>query len=196
MIKIISKSVANFLCKNEDKLEYYELYEYAAYTILTAILHIVSIFVLGFIFDMVSEVFVFYISFILVRKFAGGYHANTSTTCYLFSMIIVTVIMIALKSSLLYSISGYMSYIYIILSIVCTILICLLSPLDTDNKPLNDKEKIVYKKITIILSLIIFVLSIIFILFKLYNIAFSIILGLLLSSVLLVMRKVQINNNK
>lgn len=195
MIKKFSKKFAKFLSQAENKTEYCELYEYATYTVLSSVLHIISIFILGMIFNMLLECSIFYLSFILVRKFAGGYHANTSTRCYLFSMIIATVIMTILRFSLLYANGSYVPFIYFFVSVICLVTICCLSPLDTDNKPLNNKEKIVYKKMAVLLSLLFFILSTTFILLKMYYIGFSISLGLVLSSVLLVMRKFQINNS-
>lgn len=196
MIKKFSKRFAKFLSRAEDKMEYCELYEYATYTVLSSVLHVISIFILGIIFNMLLECLIFYSSFILVRKFAGGYHANTSTRCYLFSVIIATIIMTILKFSLLYANGSYVPFIYFFISVICLVIICYLSPLDTDNKPLNDKEKIIYKRMAVIFALMFFILSTILILLKIYYIGFPLSLGLVLSSILLVMRKLQITSNK
>ena len=98
MIKLISSKAACFLCKEDDK-ETLELYEYAIYIVLSAILHIVTIIILGVCFDMLFESIVFYGSFILIRKFAGGYHAKTPIRCYLFSAMSNIIVLSAIKNT-------------------------------------------------------------------------------------------------
>lgn len=87
MIKLISSKVARILCKDEKHTDNYELYEYAIYIILSSAFHMATVIVLGLVFNLLTESLVFYLSFIAIRKFAGGYHAKTPTRCYIVSII-------------------------------------------------------------------------------------------------------------
>ena len=97
MIKLMSSKVACFLCKDEERKDNYELYEYAVYIILSSVFHIATIIVLGLCFNLLVESLVLYFSYIAIRKFAGGYHAKTPARCYLCSLLISIIILSAIK---------------------------------------------------------------------------------------------------
>ena len=80
--KLIEFFVSNDLIKNEDK----ELYEYAVNIILSSLIHIATVMIIVLCFNLFIESLVFYFSFIAIRKFEGGYHANTPVRCYAFSV--------------------------------------------------------------------------------------------------------------
>lgn len=193
MIKLISSKVACFLCKDEEYQDNYDLYEYAIYIILSSVFHILTIIILGLLFNLAIESLLFYLSFISIRKFAGGYHAKTPTRCYIFS-VISAVFVLLLINIIIYNNSFFLGYWWIIFEYIFVILICKLSPLDTDNKSLNDKERIVYKRVAIVISNTLCIISIILIIFEYTGLAVSIGFGLILSLIVLIMRKVQIAN--
>lgn len=191
MIKLIASKAACFLCK-EDNEETLELYEYAIYIVLSAILHIVTIIILGVCFEMLIESIVFYGSFISIRKFAGGYHAKNPTFCYLFS-VISSVSILYLINYLSNISSIYLTLTFFLLVMICVILIIIISPIDNDNKTMNYKEKKVYKKIVVINSICIFILSLFFICIDLMYIGCSMLCGIVLSLIVLLLRKIQIS---
>jgi small-conductance mechanosensitive channel len=84
----------------------------------------------------------------------------------------------------------------IVIGLLCMLAIFLLSPLDTDNKTLSQKEKHVYKIISIIIASALMVVALIFILFGNFNVSIPIIFGIVTSSLVLIMRKLQILLNK
>lgn len=143
MIKLISSKAARILCKDEKHTDNYELYEYALYIILSSLLHIATIIILGLCFNLLVESIVFYLSFIVIRKFAGGYHAKTPTRCYLFSIVssIVSFNLIIFIENLYGGV-----IIMIMIELFCIIFIFIISPLDSDNNPLNRNEKKAYRK--------------------------------------------------
>lgn len=191
MIKLISRKAARFLCKDDDE-ETLELYEYAIYIVLAAILHIVTVIMLGVFFNMLIESIVFYGSFISIRKFAGGYHAMTPLRCYLFSTITIFISLLLLQQ--LSNFSNTITCVFILIALISIICIIVLSPLDSENKPIsNKKEKRVYKIISIINSVVLFLVSLCM-LYLNEQYGLSIMLGLFLSAVVLVMRVVQIKN--
>lgn len=81
--KIIEFFASNDLIKNEDK----EIYKYAFNIILSSLIHIATVMILGLCFNLLIESLTFYCAYIVIRKFAGGYHAKTPTRCYIVSII-------------------------------------------------------------------------------------------------------------
>ena len=189
MIKSISSKVACFLCKEDDK-ESFELYKYAIYIFLSSIFHILTVILLGIFFDMLIESIVFYCSFIVIRKFAGGYHAKTPIRCYLFS--IVSSIIVLHLTALINSVNNCVVMIVLtVIELVCVVLIFMMSPLDSENNPLNSKEKKIYGNKARVISIGIFLLSLLFFVLNLKCIGMSLGIGIVMSVFVLIMRKIQ-----
>jgi len=192
MIKLISSKVARILCEDEKHTDNYELYEYAIYIILSSAFHMATVIVLGLVFNLLTESLVLYLSFIVIRKFAGGYHAKTPVRCYLFSFASNIIILCLVKW--LSSINTLFIFIFIIFELLCVVLILLISPLDTENNPLTGQEKKMYRMLTSIITILIFIISSLCF-FKGYrNIGSSMICGVVMSALVLLMRKIQIIN--
>lgn len=190
MIKLISDKVACYLCKDEDCKDNYGLYEYAVYIILSSLFHIATIIVLGLCFNLLVESLMFYFSFISIRKFAGGYHAKTPTKCYLFS--VVSVIIVLSLIELINTINSCVVMIVLtVVELFCVVLIFMISPLDTENNPLNSDEKKVYKKKACVISIGSFILSLLFAIFNSKGIGASLGMGIVMSVIVLVMRKIE-----
>lgn len=194
MIKLISRKVACSLCKNEESNEMRELYEYAIYVFLSGLFHLISVIVLGLCFGMVLEGLVFYCSFILIRKFAGGYHAKTPTRCYIFS-VITSVVALYLIKLIGYTNSVYY-YIFAIIEILCIVFIMIASPLDNENKPLNAKEKKIFKILSVVISSLLFVISLLlkWVGFDILSVAVS--FGIIMCAVVIFLRRFQIFYHK
>lgn len=192
MIKLISDKFACFLCKDEGQKNNFDLYEYAVYIILSSAFHVITVITLGLCFNLLVESLVFYFSFIAIRKFAGGYHAKTPVRCYLFSFASNIIILCLVKW--LSSINTLFIFIFIIFELLCVVLILLISPLDTENNPLTGQEKKMYRMLTSIITILIFIISSLCF-FKGYrNIGSSMICGVVMSALVLLMRKIQIIN--
>ena len=88
--KCIEFFVDNDIIKNEDK----ELYQYALSITISAVIHILTVIVLGITFSLVVESIIFYTCFIAIRKFAGGYHAKTARGCYFFSVLLTSILFV------------------------------------------------------------------------------------------------------
>lgn len=194
MIKLISSKVARILCKDEKHTDNYELYEYAIYIILSSAFHMATVIVLGLVFNLLTESLVFYLSFIVIRKFAGGYHAKTPVRCYLFSFASNIIILCLVKW--LSSINTLFIFIFIIFELLCVVLILLISPLDTENNPLTGQEKKMYRMLTSIITILIFIISSLCFFKGYINIGSSMICGVVMSALVLLMRKIQIINMK
>lgn len=194
MIKLISDKFAYFLCKDEGQKNNFDLYEYAVYIILSSAFHIITVIALGLCFNLLVESLVFYFSFIAIRKFAGGYHAKTPTRCYIISIITIVLMLCIIKWIL---IINYLSIYYSLFfsELVCVLILCFLSPLDTENKLLNGKERTIYKIVSCVTSIAISLFSAFLIVIGVYNICVSLSFSIFTSTVLLIVRKVQLLQN-
>lgn len=192
MIKLISVKAACFLCIDEKNKDSYELYEYATYIILSSAFHIATVIVLGLCFNLLIESLVFYFSFIAIRKFAGGYHAKTPTRCYLFSIVSNMIMFYLIKW--LNGACTLFVYLFMMIGLFCLVEILLISPLDTENNPLTEQEKKIYRMLTSIISILICMTSTLFIFMGYRNIGNSMICGVIMSALVLLMRKIQIIN--
>lgn len=194
MIKLISDKFACFLCKDEGQKNNFDLYEYAVYIILSSAFHIITVIALGLCFNLLVESLVFYFSFIAIRKFAGGYHAKTPTRCYFISIITIVLMLCIIKWIL---IINYLSIYYSLFfsELVCVLILCFLSPLDTENKLLNGKERTIYKIVSCVTSIAISLFSTFLIVIGVYNICVSLSFSIFTSTVLLIVRKVQLLQN-
>lgn len=188
MIKFISSKAACILCK-EDTDEMRELYEYAIYILLSGLFHLCSVVALGLCFNMVLESLIFYCSFILIRKFAGGYHAKTPTRCYMFS-VVSSIVAVYLIKYISYS-NSICYYIFVIIEILCVMFIMVKSPLDNDNKPLNDKEKKIYKFFSVVISLLLFVISLLLKRVGFDSISVALSFGIIMCAVVVFLRSFQ-----
>lgn len=184
--KIIEFFIDNNIIKDEDK----ELYEYALGITISALIHILTIVVLGIIFSLLVESIVFYLCFIAIRKFAGGYHAKTAGGCYLFSVLLSVLLLIVLKLSV-FNMNDIIAVIVFTASLISLVCIWTMTPLDTENNPLSEKEKSIYRKVTRIISLLVFIVFSILLFLNQYNIALAMSLGIFMSALVLAMRKLQ-----
>lgn len=177
MIGRISVKAAEALCKAINSKENYELYEYTIYITLSSIFHFITVAILGVCFGLFVESIIFYSSFIVVRKFAGGYHAKTPTRCFLVSLMINIAVLFAIKL-----LSGYSGWITDIICIVSFLIILLFSPVEHKNKPLNEREIKIYKRIAVTAAFILMTLFFLLKYFGLFNLANPICFGIFGSS--------------
>ena len=142
--------------------------------------------VLGVLFGLLLESFVFLVSFSVIRMYAGGYHCEKPTHCYIISC----GIMIAVLTIVKFTPMAYITSFSVILLLIAVPVILKFAPMGAENKPLDDVEKKYYRKKTL------FYLSIecgmIFMLFiaGMQNTAFVVCLGIAISSFLVIVQKI------
>lgn len=162
--KIVEILIKHSLVENEEK----ELYLYGFFILLSQILYFIIVITIGILFNVIFESIIFYITFQFIRRYAGGYHAKTETRCDILSTLSILSCIVLIKLSKMYDIRIAL----LSISLVFAVLIFILCPLDTPEKPLNDKEYKYFRKISwIILSLIIIAIIVSFY-FK-FNVVFA-----------------------
>jgi accessory gene regulator B len=108
---------------------------------------------------MIGESIAFTIAYMLLRPYAGGFHAKTPIRCYIYSVIMVITVLLAIKLLPLASV------VYVYFLVVGSLTIALFAPVEDKHKPLDETEQHVYRKRSLLLLLaemLIFVICFIF----------------------------------
>ena len=139
-----------------------ELYIYGFFMLLSHIMYFVLACIFGILFKCFIESIIFYIAFQFIRRYAGGYHAATETRCEILSTLSIFASTGIIKLSKIHDFKT----ILLIITLISVVIIFILCPLDTPEKPLSDKEFKYFRKISWIDNSIIHKFSIVFVLVK------------------------------
>lgn len=106
---------------------------------LNAGLNLISLILLGVIMNSWKESIIFLILFIPLRKYAGGYHADTKIRCYMLTNLMFA---FSIQFYKLFSGSGTKVLFFVI---VLSALVGILAPVDNLNNLLSAKQKCLYQ---------------------------------------------------
>lgn len=130
-----------------------ELYEYAAYCFLITTAPLIMALLCSAMIGGVKQYIAILIPFMSLRQYCGGYHAKNVWVCMISSfMTLIFTVWIAMQD-----IGGIVHWLFVIAA--CVIIIKN-SPIESENRKLNDNEKVEYRKKAVLL-LIVFVLIVI-----------------------------------
>lgn len=168
---------------DEDTLNFYK---YGIEITISSLTSIIIISLLGLVTNNFLNSTIFLISFILIRSFVGGYHADTYVKCNL--LMCISFICVCIVNVLLRNISS------ITLGIPCClislIIVSIFGPVENVNKPITQKRK---KKLKIIGIIIYIIMSVVCNIMVYNNIEIGtlLILILVLISILIIAAKIK-----
>lgn len=143
----LSRKIVNDLTRSDIvKAEDAEIYIYGINQILMYSINISSALIIGLIFGKFFEAAVFIVAYCSLRSFAGGYHAKTPLRCYVFSVIMLIIVLVGIKYLYL---TGWMYYVVLL---AAALVVIVLSPVEDKNKPLDEIEHKVYKRRAIFIA--------------------------------------------
>lgn len=149
MISVIANKIVNWLYKEENlEKEFYEVYCYGIELLLSTSIGIILVFLIGGLFFNVFDSFVFLLFFITIRKYSGGYHADTYLKCEIIISLLFVFTMILAKTF-----SPPCTAIHIVFMLSYTIVL-ILCPVTNNSKPLDKYRIIKCKVITTVLMII------------------------------------------
>lgn len=164
-----------------------ELYIYGFFMLLSHIMYFVLACIFGILFKCFIESIIFYIAFQFIRRYAGGYHAATETRCEILSTLSIIASIGIIKLSKIYDFKTTL----LIITLISMVIIFILCPLDTPEKPLTEKEFKYFRKISWIILLVISIAIIVSYFFK-FNLLFApCCISLILESILLISGKIK-----
>jgi accessory gene regulator B len=158
LYKNISERIVKFLIKSDAiETEKSEIYEFGIESILSRIFSLILLFFVAFLLTADIEACVFYVSFLLMRKFSGGYHASSYLSCTI--LYILTFISVVLLSRFIFPVLFTIPTLILALCLsVFTIYIY--APIENPNNPIVDNKRTDYRKSAIIIVLLLSVVDI------------------------------------
>ena len=151
MIKRIAAVIAKWLLQaGAISASDVELYEYGIYSFLFTLCPLGMVLVISLFLNMAAEGILLIIPFILIRKFCGGFHFQSSVLCGIVSIAVLTVFLLGVR--LVLSTEAYSWW--ALLLFLAAIQISIFSPIDSEGRRLTLNEKKIFKRIAIALSII------------------------------------------
>lgn len=126
--------------ENAEDSQYREVYQYVFFIILNYLFFFGYSLILGTLLGVPFQSVVFFISIALLRRYAGGYHANTENRCLIISSVYFLTGIILIKIMNLYA-DRINFNIILSISVICSLIILSLCPCDSLSKPVA-KEKV------------------------------------------------------
>lgn len=185
--KLSNKITQNLLKRNIISDEEKELYDYGLFMITSYIAFFLISMLFGIALNILFSSVIFYISFCLVRNFAGGIHANSEIRCNIITTVSILISEILIKIFIDYSLVR-IAFVMLIISSIC---LCVIKPVATAQKKVSQQERVKFHKTVIVLTILSLIISVIGLFFKRYNILISLSVGLSLASILLILGKVK-----
>lgn len=181
MIRFISRAVAKWLLKHGAiSVNEKELYEYSIYSFLFTLTPLFLVLMVSIPLNMAVEGILLITPFILLRKFAGGFHFQTPLPCIIVSTLVLLGCLLEIRVILEYG-----SFIIHTLLVYASIVpICILSPIDSENRQLSAKEKSAFHRIAIVLATINAALYSLLLILRTVEIAIPLGTGMILTALL------------
>lgn len=181
MIRFVSRAVAKWLLKHGAiSVNEKELYEYGIYSFLFTLTPLFLVLMVSIPLNMAVEGVLLITPFILLRKFAGGFHFQTPLPCIVVSTLVLLGCLLEISVILEYG-----SFIFHTLLVYASIVpICILSPIDSENRQLSAKEKSAFHRIAIVLATINAALYSLLLILRTVEIAIPLGTGMILTALL------------
>ena len=157
-----------------------ELYEYGIYSFLFTMCPLGLMLIISIFLNMVIEGILLIIPFILIRKFCGGFHFQSSVLCGIVSTLVLTAFLLGIRLVLNTAEYGW----WCAALLISVVQVVIFSPIDSEGRRLTQNEKKVFKKIATALSIITVILCAVLAAFHQMWAAVSIGSGLILSAAL------------
>lgn len=179
--KVVKKLIASGNISSSER----ELYEYGIFILMSNILYIVDTAILGLAFGLFYQSLLFFIVFMVIRQYAGGYHASTELRCEIFTnlCILASIIIMRLISE------DFSFAIILVLSSFSAVFIFVFAPIDTDEKALDEIELKIFCKRTKLVLVVIVAIIIVSLCLQLKSFCIPCCMSLILEGVLLIAGK-------
>ena len=184
-MKVIN-NFTEFLIKNniiEEKRR--EIYAYGLNQLIVYLYNFLTVIIVGWIFGMVWQSIAFTVFYMMIRPYAGGYHARTPKMCYVFSLMMIIAVLFLIK---IIPLNGLL---YLLIYAVSSIVIFKLSPVEDENKPLDNIERVVFRKRAIKSHIILSLCYLIFWFVGLKELSLCVVLALFTLSIMLVLGEIK-----
>ena len=150
LIERMASKVVDYLVKKEmieDEKEYKDFYQYGAEITISSLLNIALILLIGALSNHLVDSLIYLLLFVFLRRFTGGYHADTYYKCNIIGCVNFSLIILGKDLSVRF-LSSWLPPIAIgILSVLALSLLC---PIENENKPIEEDKKPIYKLLSVL----------------------------------------------
>lgn len=185
--KIAYELSENDNCKTTD----IEVLKYGINAFIEFIYNIISTILLGLLFGLILESLIYYVSFSLIRTYAGGYHCQKVSSCYFMSCLIVMLGLSVIK----FLPVKYMVSVSLVMLFFSTIVIFKSAPMQTKNRKLDKDEYAYFRKKTIINLVIEYLVIFVLIICNVDRYVIVISVGIFISAILCLAEKINSVSN-
>ncbi len=184
----ISRPIVNWLLRNGAVTEEdAPAYEYVVYRAIFTVIPLLMTLVIATLMKMTAEGLLMIIPFILIRRFCGGLHLNSSVVCFISSSITLIVALLIIRLLINYEMIALASA----MAIISAASIVAIGSVESKNRPLSPKEKKVFTKVSRILCVTTLVVFTVFLIIGKLRYAVPIGIGLFLTAILQILGKIK-----
>lgn len=146
MIDKISQDVADyFFEKNLIRESEKDIYEYGVKLIASSVIGIFIVIFIGIVLGKVLDSIVFLLCFMILRKYSGGYHANSYLTCNLFFITVFLSTVVTVE----FTPVKYRVISCVVMHVMSFAVLLKFSPIENYNKRLEEIQKLKNKKVSL-----------------------------------------------
>ena len=138
--KISNKMVNRGIVLKEDA----KLYQYGIENGIIITGNLLASIIFGVLTGRLGVVLVFLLFYSILRTYSGGMHCKSKLGCFILSMLILLVPVFSYE----WAMERVPFPILIIVGIIAIVVILILSPVESINKPLDDEERKYYRRIS------------------------------------------------
>lgn len=185
-MRIAAKAITRWLVNTKAiPPQMYDVFEYGIFSCLFSSMPVLVVVLLSIPLRMIPEGIAMIIPFILLRKFAGGFHFASPLPCSVTSVALLLICLFGIKATLIFHAYSLIS----VLVLLSCVFISIHSPIDSKSRRLTDIEKKIFRKIAIVLSIIMTLTDFILIICARFSTAIPIGFGIILTAFLQVLCK-------
>lgn len=149
MVELILEKLILYSCIENSEME---IYRYGLRKLINSVLNFLIIIIIGIVYNELFIAILYAFSYILLRRYSGGYHSKSLIRCYIFSILKIIFVL-----NIIYYINVYKINTFFI-TLISSIVILFLSPVECKNKRLDQDEKKVYKNKSMRVTLFIYLI--------------------------------------
>ncbi|MBQ1658303.1 MAG: accessory gene regulator B family protein [Clostridia bacterium] len=158
MIHYFSKRVADFcLYKNVIAAERYALYVYGTELLISSFISLLTLVIISIILGTFKESVLFFLAFVSLRKYTGGFHCKTYFKCNCMFIFTYLLCITALKTMTYFNLSRMILFGCFFMA---SMIIVSFAPIENVNKPILENKKMrikVYSILVFFIHLLVYV---------------------------------------
>lgn len=163
-----------------------DIVSYGLFSIISKIMYGIITLIMGMFVGCIIESVCFYVFFLFIKKYAGGFHASTELRCFIISSFSILCSVCSVRLAINHK---HFGWIVIALSFIAAFTICKYAPISSKEKQLDKSEVNRYKIISKRRTVTLLAISLILYSINLPNITFAISISIVLESIFLLFGK-------